>query len=138
MRQTCKSKIKNGRPGIKATQKLPEPATLAAYRAAAPESSWEEMRNDPFNGGQGAYAEIKKTLVRGQRCLCAYCEIRVAADTSDAAVDADKSLQRVEHFHPKSDLTRPPNWALHWPNLWAVCMGGDQTPPVGEPINPAY
>jgi uncharacterized protein (TIGR02646 family) len=75
-------------------------------------------------------------LIRGQRCLCAYCETRIAEGISDAEIEARKAEQRVEHFHPKEDVQRPPNWALHWPNLWAVCHGGSDWPPEGEPLNP--
>jgi uncharacterized protein (TIGR02646 family) len=65
-----------------------------------------------------------RTLVIGQRCLCTYCEIKIADGTSDAEIGAKTHEQRVEHFHPKDDVNLPPNWALHWPNLWAVCQGG--------------
>lgn len=122
---------------MKTGRKMEEPSTLTAYRAACPESTWNEMRDNPFHGGQSAYRDIKTTLVRGQRCLCAYCETRIADGTTDHEINARKTEQRVEHFHPKEDVDRPPNWALHWPNLWAVCHGGSDWPPEGEPLNPA-
>ncbi len=103
-----------------------EPPTLTTYRAAKPDATWEEMRDDPFDGGQQAARDTKTTLVRGQRCLCAFCEVQIANDCTDAAIAARRAEQRVEHFHPKSDTTRPPNWNLHWPNLWAVCLGGSK------------
>jgi uncharacterized protein (TIGR02646 family) len=121
---------------VKRCKKLPEPVSLGAYRSAQPEGRWDQMRDDPHHGGQQAYRDVKRTLVRGQRCLCAYCEIRIAEGTSDTEIDAKSHEQRVEHFHPKEDLSRPRNWALHWPNLWAVCQGGSQQPPSGEPIDP--
>src|SRR4051794_17876168 len=93
------------------------------------------MRNDPHHGGQQAYRDIKRTLVRAQRCLCAFCEMRIADGTDNAALDARKSEQRVEHFHPKDDTVRPPNWALHWPNLWTVCLGGSRRPLTGEAVD---
>jgi uncharacterized protein (TIGR02646 family) len=99
---------------------------LTNYRAAKPAATWEEMRDDPFDGGQQAARDTKSTLVRGQRCLCAFCEVQIADDCSDAAISMRKAEQRVEHFHPKSDTARPPNWNLHWPNLWAVCLGGSK------------
>jgi len=111
---------------VKHCAKLIEPPSLTAYRTAKPEASWDEMRNDPFDGGQQAARDTKTTLVRGQRCLCAFCEMQIADDCSDAAITERKTEQRVEHFHPKSDTTRPPNWNLHWPNLWAVCLGGSR------------
>lgn len=111
---------------MKHCAKAQEPQTLLTYRARNPDGTWEEMRNDPFNDGLQAAADTKTTLVRGQRCLCAFCEMKIANDCSDAAIAERKSEQRVEHFHPKSDPARPPNWNLHWPNLWAVCLGGSK------------
>jgi len=84
------------------------------------------MRDDPFHGGQQAARDTKATLVRGQRCLCAFCEVQIASDCSPSAIESRKSEQRVEHFHPKSDTVSPLNWNLHWPNLWAVCLGGSK------------
>ena len=111
---------------MKNCRKLPEPPALTAYRQAKPAAIWDQMRNDPFDDGQQAYLDIKHTLVKGQRCLCAFCEISIADNTDDATIEAKKHMQRVEHFHPKSDQNGPINWALHWPNLWAVCLGGSQ------------
>jgi uncharacterized protein (TIGR02646 family) len=99
---------------------------LTVYRGEKPDATWEEMRDDPFHSGQQAARETKTTLVCGQRCLCAFCEVQIAADCSDAAILERKAEQRVEHFHPKADTARPPNWNLHWPNLWAVCLGGSK------------
>ena len=120
---------------LKRCAKLPEPASLAAYREAKPEGQWDQMRDDPHHGGQQAYQDVKRTLVAGQRCLCAFCEMRIADGMSDAEIAAKSREQRVEHFHPKDDRSRPPNWALHWPNLWAVCLGGSNAPPAGEPFD---
>lgn len=116
---------------MKTCQKLAEPPALAAYRQAQPQASWDKMKEDPFDGGQQAYTDVKRTLVRGQRCLCAYCEIQIAGGMNDADIDAKKDEQRVEHFHPKEDWSGTLNWSLHWPNLWAVCHGGSQRPPDG-------
>jgi uncharacterized protein (TIGR02646 family) len=122
---------------VKRCPKLPEPASLTAYRTAQPNGTWEQMQNDPFYGGQQAYAEIKPTLVRGQRGLCAYCERRISSGLADEELNMSRPRQRVEHFHPKSDVGGLINWALHWPNLWAVCTGGNQAPPAGEHADPA-
>jgi len=109
---------------VKRCLKLAEPPLLTAYRAVKQDATWDELRNDAFDQGQQAAREVKTTLVRGQRCLCAFCETHIAEGTSDGEIDARKRDQRVEHFHPKSDPSRPPNWNLHWPNLWGVCLGG--------------
>jgi uncharacterized protein (TIGR02646 family) len=94
------------------------------------------MRDDPFHNGQQAYIDVKHTLVRGQRCLCAYCETHIADGTSDEVIRTRASDQRVEHFHPKSDVHGAVNWALHWPNVWAVCHGNANRPPHGDPADP--
>lgn len=108
---------------IKRCKKLPEPISLTGYRAENPDAKWDEMRNDPHHDGIRAAQETKVTLIRGQRCLCAFCECLLAADSSDESLQAHKANQRVEHFRPKSSA-RPPNWDLLWTNLWTVCMGG--------------
>jgi uncharacterized protein (TIGR02646 family) len=96
------------------------------------------MRNDALNGGKGAYTDIKRTLVKSQRALCAYCEIRISSGVDDNAIEYAKSMQRVEHFHPKRDVQGNVNWALHWPNLWAVCKGGSENPGADEAVNSRY
>lgn len=121
---------------MKLGQKLAEPATLTVYRQEQMEATWDNLRNDPFYGGQQAYLDIKQTLIKGQRGLCAYCEIRIADALTTEAVHARRHEQRVEHFHPKEDRNGPVNWALHWSNLWGVCLGGSQAPPQGTPIDP--
>ncbi|HEY6333128.1 MAG TPA: hypothetical protein VI756_27645 [Blastocatellia bacterium] len=94
------------------------------------------MRDNALHGGQQAYIDVKRTLVRGQRGLCAYCEARLADGLDDQALDAKKHEQRVEHYHPKSDKTGALNWALEWSNMWAVCLGGSSRPPQGAPPDP--
>lgn len=109
---------------MKRCKKLSEPTMFTGFRNAQPEATWEEMKNDPHDGGIQAARDAKLALVRSQRCLCAFCESSLSSNCSDEAINERKSKQRVEHFHPKSDRNRPPNWNLHWPNLWAVCLGG--------------
>lgn len=120
---------------MKRCNKLNEPPSLATYRNAQPNSTWEAMKDDPWHGGQQAYHEIKQTLVQGQRGLCAYCELRITKGFSETELDASRPEQRVEHFHPKSDQNPNHNWALDWSNLWAVCHGGSQAPLAGLPAN---
>ena len=50
---------------MKKCRRLPEPPTLEAYRQAQPQGSWDQMRNDPFHGGQQASTDGKRTLVQG-------------------------------------------------------------------------
>ena len=122
---------------MKGIRKPAEPDTLVTYRTANPNGTWEQMRDDPHHDGMQAYIDVKTTLVRSQRALCAYCERSIAGGLSEEELERSRSAQRVEHFHPKSDAGGLTNWALHWPNLWAVCLGGGQRPPEGIQAAPA-
>lgn len=93
-----------------------EPGELAAYRAANPANSWDQMRGDA--DGRTVYEVVRTQLIAGQGGLCSFCEIDIRAN--------DPTRCRVEHFHPKSDTTTSHNWALDWQNMIAVCMGGSQ------------
>lgn len=93
-----------------------EPTRLANYRIAEPQSSWQHLKADPFLGGKEAYGDCRQQLISDQGGLCAYCEIDIR--------DNDSLKSRVEHFHPKSDVTVVHNWALDWDNLLGVCAGG--------------
>lgn len=114
---------------MKRCQKEDEPSSLQTFRAARPTATWEQMRNDPHDGGMTAYADIKASLLRSQCGLCAYCEM----DLGNAL-----SLQRVEHYHSKNDSTDQKNWALEWGNLWLVCLGGSGRPAGDVPPDPRH
>ena len=92
------------------------PQALTDYVVANPNADWENFRNETANG----YAVVKQQLTADQRGLCAYCEI-------DLHIHAQNGLDdfRVEHFHPKKPHNPPPNHALEWQNLLAVCTGGN-------------
>lgn len=104
---------------MKRVLKGSEPASLQAFRLAQPQATWEQLRNDPFNGGMQAYTDIRDTTHQDQRGLCAFCEIDIRSNSSDKS--------RIEHFHSKSDTSTPTNWALMWSNMLALCHGGSQT-----------
>ena len=53
-------------------------------------------------------------LAENQYGLCAYCEAKLP-------LGGDR---RIEHFHPKSDMTTNHCWMFDWDNLLAVCEGG--------------
>ncbi|EKD33906.1 MAG: hypothetical protein ACD_75C02551G0002 [uncultured bacterium] len=93
-----------------------EPAGLTRYRDAEPAGTWEQMKNDLHSGGRNAYGDCRRQLIHDQGGLCAYCEIGIH--------DNDPLQCRVEHFHPKSDISPVYNWALDWNNLLGVCAGG--------------
>ena len=87
----------------------PEPDCLTTFRNAQPQGTWDEFRDTQ------CYQTVRATTRANQAGLCAYCE-RLLSEND----------RQIAHFHPKSDTTGPCNWALHWPNLWFSCCGGDQ------------
>lgn len=101
---------------MKRVQRRQEPASLSTYRQRAPQSTWDQMKQDPHFGGPVAYDSCREQLIADQGGLCAYCEIDIS--------DNNPLKCRVEHFHPKSDISPAHNWALDWNNLLAVCAGG--------------
>lgn len=101
---------------MKRVLKQGEPIALTNYRNRVPRSTWSEMKDDAHFGGPTAYDACRAQLISDQGGLCAFCEIDIR--------DNDPLKCRVEHFHPKSDITTAHNWALDWKNLIAVCAGG--------------
>ncbi|MFN9871542.1 MAG: hypothetical protein ACK55E_08905 [Cyanobacteriota bacterium] len=89
------------------------PAPLVAFQHDAPNATWDKLRAE----SRAVYDELCRTLQTDQGGLCAYCEL---AATKDA-----NSLQ-VEHIVAKSHHDPACNWALHWPNMLAVCTGGSR------------
>lgn len=115
---------------MKRVLKQNEPNSLQRYRHSAPDSTWRNMKDDPHHGGPTAYTDSRTQLIADQKRLCAYCEIDISGN--------DPLRCRIEHFHPKSDITPAHNWALDWHNLLAVCAGGsnrhDNAPYTHEPL----
>ncbi len=115
---------------MKRVSKGVEPQSLGSYRSSAPNSTWDQMKSDPNWGGPSAYSDCRSQLLLDQGGICAYCEIDIRDD--------DPLKCRVEHFHPKSDITPLKNWALDWGNLYGVCAGGSfkhgQAPHTLEPL----
>ena len=108
-----------------------EPGSLQAFRAAQPQATWEELRDDALHCGKQAYADIRTQTHQDQNGLCAYCEIDIR--------DNNPLKSRIEHFHPNSDTGSATNWALDWPNMMAVCAGGSfrhgEAPHTLEPLD---
>jgi len=92
------------------------PPLLGAYVQVNPNNDWEQFTGNDRDGA----SEVRKTLQLDQRGLCAYCEIDLAPGHGRGLDDF-----RVEHFHPKKPHNPPPNRALDWQNLLAVCTGGN-------------
>jgi uncharacterized protein (TIGR02646 family) len=89
------------------------PAPLVAFQQDNPMATWDKLRAV----GRAVYDELCKTLQTDQAGLCAYCEL--------AATKEANSLQ-VEHIVAKSYHDPACNWAMHWPNMLAVCTGGSR------------
>ena len=92
-----------------------EPPCLMTYRNAQPHGTWNEFRDTQ------CYQTVRSMSRTDQGGLCAYCE-RLLLEND----------RQIAHFHPKSDTNGGINWALHWPNLWFACCGGDQAR-IGHP-----
>jgi uncharacterized protein (TIGR02646 family) len=104
----------SGRSAMKRVHKTPvTPAPLVAFQQDDPNATWDKLRAE----GRAAYDELCKTLQSDQEGLCAYCELEATKEAN--------SLQ-VEHIVAKSHQDPARNWALHWPNLLAVCTGGSK------------
>ena len=105
---------------MKKLYKSPPPNELTTYAASYPTDRWDDFcthaAEDQRPGDD--YRAIKRRLIDDQGGLCGYCEQKVG--------DHDSSLQRIEHYHPKSDKSdQAVNWALLWPNILLVCTGGE-------------
>lgn len=115
-----------------------EPSPFRKYRDAYLESHpWPEVRPNPKDDwdafgsvllsdydpthrdceGEGR-KKLKdlviETLSDNQHGLCAYCEEKLPP----------RGDRRIEHLHPKSDVTTEHCWMFDWENLLAVCAGG--------------
>lgn len=101
---------------MKKINKSSPPNSLTVFQAENGESSWEVFRND---NESRSYRELAKLIFVDQGQLCAYCEVRIESSPEEA------DLQRIEHFHEKSDTSDVSNnWALDWRNVIGVCKGG--------------
>lgn len=107
---------------MKKLSKSPQPNELTAYATNHPQNNWDnDFRNHATATQQPGddYRAIKKRLIDDQGGLCGYCEQKIG--------HLNGSLQRIEHYHPKSDNTNPAiNWALLWSNILVVCSGGEK------------
>lgn len=103
-----------------------EPATLSQFRKACPSATWDQMRDDALHGGQNACKACRDQAIKNQHGLCAYCECKISPEQPTHC--------RVEHFHPKSDISTSHNWALDWQNMLATCDGGEKEGSDATPL----
>lgn len=106
---------------MKKIAKSQAPNELTAFALLFPNAEWDPDFRDyavpPDTAGHD-YKQIKRRIVDDQGGLCAYCEMPLG--------NLDPRLQRVEHYHPKSDKSVPGvNWGLLWSNIIVVCTGGE-------------
>lgn len=80
-------------------QKGREPASLTAHRKT-PYASYDNCNK----------ADIRKSLLAEQGCLCAYCMRRIHEDT-----------MKIEHWYPESELSEIEK--MNYSNMLGVCPG---------------
>ena len=98
------------------------PEELENYFNANPTKTWEEFKDECQTGYETVIKEIKSN----QSGVCCYCEITFY---DEKGIRDDF---RVEHFHPKSDVSNSTiNWNLIWTNLLGCCHGGSDRSVLG-------
>jgi len=65
-----------------------------------------------------SYKSLKAEIAESQGYLCAYCEDQLPREAP--------SQMRIEHFHPKEDISTEDNWAFDWFNMLVSCHGGSR------------
>ncbi|HGM5491251.1 TPA: retron Ec78 anti-phage system effector HNH endonuclease PtuB [Serratia fonticola] len=108
---------------MKKTLKRNEPQSLINYRLMYPNDDFKKGFRK--NAGAEGNREVNKALITEQGGICIYCEI----DLKDANGRAINDF-RVEHFFPEKPQVKDQrndniNYALHWPNLFGCCTGGN-------------
>ncbi|MDR2125066.1 MAG: TIGR02646 family protein [Desulfovibrio sp.] len=104
------------------------PQSLQDYAQNNHSATWQQMRNDNAGNGSRTVGDCRAQAVRDQYGLCAYCERRISAENSRHC--------RIEHFHPKSDVSETHNWSLDWGNMLAVCDGGSGSSEAERQVYP--
>ena len=81
---------------------------------------WESF----YGNYPDSYKSLKMEIAKSQGYLCAYCEEQLPGDAP--------SQMRIEHFHPKEDVSTSHNWAFDWNNMLVTCHGGSRKEPEKE------
>lgn len=97
------------------------PIELLNYATSHPTKTWENFKDECQTGYKTVLNEIKSN----QSGVCCYCEITFY---DEKGIRDDF---RVEHFHPKSDVSTSKNWNLIWTNLLGCCHGGSDKSVLG-------
>ena len=92
------------------------PPSLEQYFSDNPTKLWEDFTK----GNKHRYKKVVTQLKKDQGGICCYCE-----NNFHNQMDKEGDF-RVEHFHPKSDVSTSVNWNLIWTNLLGCCCGGNQ------------
>lgn len=108
---------------MKRILKSPPPNELTDYAKANPSEVWDSFKN---HNGSVDYKALRLRIWGDQGGLCGYCEKRVA--------ELPDHLQRVEHYHSKSDKSGSHNWDLDWNNVFGVCTGGGDADKTKHPL----
>lgn len=114
---------------MKKIKKTSCPDVLTSYIVKHPigdqEHSWSCFCENTVNK-----RSVQKQIKIDQRGLCAYCELDFLEVPAEQRTSDGKGIKpdfRVDHFHPKSDMSVPgKNWHLDWHNLLGCCTGGDE------------
>lgn len=83
-----------------------EPPWLTEFRKRNPKATYSSKKFDPYKG------RLKETLIREQKCLCAYCCGRI-----------DMNSSHNEHIEPQNPGTYSSKNTLNYGNIVASCMG---------------
>lgn len=108
---------------MKRILKSQPPNELTAYAEKHPSEDWESFRNQHSSAD---YKALRARIFEDQGGLCGYCEKQVSK--------LPEHLQRVEHYHSKSDTSGTHNWALDWNNVFGVCNGGGNADRSKHPL----
>lgn len=124
---------------MKKITKSNEPDALNEYRELNPIDDWK--KGFKRNAGKQPNIDVRQALLSEQKGLCVYCEI----DLKDGGGNAINDF-RVEHFYPENPKPEDKrndsiNYALHWPNMFGCCTGGNTKSVVDSDIrytNPEF
>lgn len=108
---------------MKKILKSDPPNELTDYADKNPTEVWESFRN--YNASAD-YKALRARIFEDQGGLCGYCEKQVSI--------LPEHLQRVEHYHSKSDKSSTINWDLDWYNIFGVCNGGGNADQYKHPL----